>query len=457
MLAIWGWKTGKGLESFFVASRRAGPILAGLAGSAAGLSAFVFVGGPGLFATVGIASLWLIASAPLTGTLQCLAVGEPILRHIRSRPALTIPGLIAARWGEGWPRGISASILLLGSLATLAVQIKALAILGNTLLPFPGWALAAGVITLTLAYAATGGMQPGLPIEALQGLIMSIIALLLSAIALTRAGGLASATTILVELRPELLDPMASGHGGAYLSLFLLFAVGTCAQPHYLQKFLMLKDRQSLRLLPAVSTAALLTILSIWVGFGLAGGALAARGALHFANADALAPALLRYLENPALLIAALIAILAAVMSTSATLLNLVAAAFSIDFPAAFGRGTASVNLTQARLATLLAAAVAGSLALASGKGVIRLGILGWGLLTAGFLPVMVLGMRRSEISRRAAIAALLGGPTVYFLLEICQSRGFLLKSEPGLSGAAIGFILLTLWKPPGPEEKAEE
>lgn len=325
--------------------------------------------------------------------------------------------------------------------------MKALAVLGNTLLPVPGWSLAAAVIAVTLAYTATGGMRPGLPIEAIQGLMMGGIALVLSLVAIKGAGGIVVSTSILADFKPELLDPMASGAGGHFLQLFLLFAVGTCAQPHYLQKFLMLRDRRSLRLLPAVSTAALLSILSIWAGFGLAGASLSARGALVFEKADALAPVLLEYLGGSILLPAALIAILAAVMSTSATLLNMLAAAFSIDFPAALGRDSSAQSVKNARLATLLAAGIAGALTLASGKGVIVLGILGWGMLTAGFLPIMVLGMRRTEIGRPAALAALIAGPAVYFSLEIFHILGLFQNFESGLSGAAVGFIVLSTWK----------
>jgi len=363
---------------------------------------------------------------------------------------LTIPGLIAGRWGEGWPRGISAAILVVGSLATLAVQIKALAVIGHGFLPLPGWSFAAGILVLTLAYTATGGMRPGLHIEAGQGVIMGLTALGLSAAALGRAGFWSGGAN-LGELRAGLLDPMASGKGGHFLGLFLLFAVGTCAQPHYLQKFLMLKNRSSLRFLPVVSTVALLSILSIWAGFGLAGAVLAAGGRIHFSSPDALAPALLEFLGFPLLPIA-LLAVLAAVMSTSATLLNLVAAAFSVDFPEALslpGTGSEEGRLRNARKATLLAAMISALLALASGRSVIMLGIFGWGFFTAAFLPVMVLGLRSAAIGRRAAIAALVSGPLVQLGLEILHSRGLLLRWEPGLSGAAIGMLVLSLWKEP--------
>ena len=77
--AFWGWSRTRSPRAFFAASRTVGPLLAGVGGTAAGLSAFVFVGGPGYFAAVGAASLWVVFSAPLTGALQCWVVGERVV------------------------------------------------------------------------------------------------------------------------------------------------------------------------------------------------------------------------------------------------------------------------------------------------------------------------------------------------------------------------------------------
>ena len=132
--AFWGWRHTKSTQAFFTASRTVGPVLAGIGGTAAGLSAFVFVGGPGYFAAVGAASLWIIFSAPLTGALQCWAVGERVVSLVKRHNCLTVPDLVAARFGEGWPRGLTALAVAVGAVATLAVQVKGAAIAGEVLL-----------------------------------------------------------------------------------------------------------------------------------------------------------------------------------------------------------------------------------------------------------------------------------------------------------------------------------
>lgn len=225
------------------------------------------------------------------------------------------------------------------------------------------------------------------------------------------------------------------------LGWFLLFGLGTCAQPHYLQKFLLLRNRRALRWMPAVMTGALISILTVWVGLGLGGAALVAGGGIRLTSPDALAPTLIRSF-GPWLVAAAVTGVIAAVMSTAATLLNMIAAVVVQDLPAALGRRRPR-TLAPARWATIAAAALALVTALASHRTVALLGVLGWGTFTAAFLPTMVLGLNWEGCTRRGAIAALAAGPAVQLALELARARGMAGTWEPGLSGAAVGTLLL--------------
>ncbi len=451
-LAAWGWRQAGSAAAYFAASRRAGPLLAGLGGTAAGLSAFVFVGGPGLFAALGAASVWIIFSAPITGALQCWAVGEPIMAMARRHRCLTVPGLLAARFGEGWPRGLAAAAVAAGGVATLTVQIKGSAVIGEILLGVPGWQVAAVAVLATVAYTAAGGMGAGLFAEAIQGVIMAGAAVGLAVMALVRAGGPVAALATITQQRPELLDPWTVGPVTA-IGWFLLFALGTCAQPHYLHKFLMLRDQASLRWLPAVMTAALLAVLTVWLGVGVGGTALWLQGDLDLAAPDQLAPALLG--SGPAWLgVLGAIAVVAAVMSTAASLLNLVAAAVVRDLPRALGLPIPQ-GLTAARLATVAAAATAGLLGLNTQQPVALLGILGWGMFTAALLPAVLLGLNWQGAARRGAIASLLLGPAVQLSLELARLAGYGIGAwEPGLTGAAAGVLVLVLLSRRVPEQR---
>jgi Na+/proline symporter len=450
-LALWGWRRGGGALAYFAAARTAGPVAVGLAGTAAGLSAFVFIGGPGLFASIGVASLWLVLSAPLTGALQCWVVGEPIVELTRRHGCLTVPDLVAARFGEGWPRGLVALMVTAGGVATLAVQVKGVAVAGEVLLGVPGWAVAGLAVLAVALYTAAGGMRTGLPSEVAQGVLMATAAVGLAWAALARAGGPARAVAALAEHRPALLDAFGTVGPTVALGWLLLFGLGTCAQPHYLQKFLLLRSARSLRWLPAVMTGALIAVLTVWLGVGLGGTALWLEGRLAIGTPDQLAPAFLVAEAGPGLMTVAVVAVLAAIMSTAASLLNLVAAALTRDLPQALG-ARAPEGLWPARAATVGVAAAAAGLALGSARPVALLGVLGWGMLTAALLPVMVLGLGWSGASRRGAILALVTGPAVQLGLELGRmatragSGTTLLPAwEPGLTGAAVGVLVLVL------------
>jgi Na+/proline symporter len=427
-------------------------VVAGLAGTAAGLSAFVFVGGPSYFATAGAASLWIILSAPLTGALQCWAVGEPIVELVRRHRCLTIPELLAARYGGGWPQGLAALAIAAGATATLAVQVKGAAVLGSLLFDTPGWLVALAALVATVSYTAAGGMRAGLPAEAAQGAIMAVAALAIAAAALAHAGGPRAAVATIAAQRPELLDPWGPGGGTAAIGLFLLFGLGTCAQPHYLQKFLLLRDRAALRWLPLVMTVSLLAILTVWLGVGIGGTALWLGGSIELGTPDDLTPAVLSALRSPTLLLLTMVAVVAAIMSTAASLLNIAAAAITRDLPAALGRAPSS-GVGTARLATV---AVGGGrhLAAVTARPIVLLGVLGWGL-TAALLPVMVVGLNWSGSTRRGAVAALAIGPAAT-PLEAGRMAGSVGPSwEPGLTGAALGTAALVLLSVGGREASA--
>ncbi len=439
-VAWWGARRVRDATDYFAAGGQAGAWLVGVAGTAAAVSAFAFVGGPGLFAVVGVGSLWITFSAPLTGALQCWAVGEPAVEAARRHGVLTPQELIGARFGHA-ARGIGGALIVIGCVANLAVQARAAAVLGENFLKVPG-ALAAGVALLaTTAYTALGGMRSGLLADAVQGATMAVLALLLAGAALAAAGGPAAALETVRHTSPALLGSFGAVPASRALAWFLLFCVGTCAQPHYIQKFFFLRSREQLRKLPAVLTLALAVTLSVWLAVGLAGSALTARGAVTLARPDDLAPRTMALL-GPWAELAAGVVVLAALMSTAASFLNLGAAAVTRDLPSALGKPVR--GLTAARVTTVVLALAAAGLGAASGRTVALLAIMGWGFFTAAFLPVFTVGLAWKGAGPRGAAFGMLAGAATDIALE-CVRAHLPAGLEPGLAGAAVGMLVLVM------------
>jgi Na+/proline symporter len=212
-----------------------------------------------------------------------------------------------------------------------------------------------------------------------------------------------------------------------------------------------LRSERELRALPAVLTGALAAMLAVWLGVGLAGTALVAQGRLGVTRPDELTPAVMRLLGPWAMVIAG-VAVLAALMSTTASFLNLAAAAVTRDLPAAVGRRPAGV--AAARIATVVVAVAAVALGIGSGRTVALLGLAGWGFFTAALLPAFVLGLAWPRATGRGVTAAIVTGGLIDLALE-----AFPLELppglEPGLAGAAVGIIVLVLvsvaFPDPGP------
>lgn len=439
-LALWGARRAGTAGEYFAAGHRAGPWLAGLAGTAAAVSGFTFVGGPGLFAVAGAGSLWIILSAPITGALQCWVLGERLVSDDRDRP-LTIPELLGRRLGSRPLVAVTSIVVLVGCVASLAVQVRAAAVLGASFLGLQGWVAATLVMAATTAYTAAGGMRAGLLADATQGAAMAAFGVLLATAAVHLAGGPVTAVRTLATARPELLGSFGSFPPGRAASLYLLFALGTLAQPHYIQKFLFLRRRADLRLLPAVLTGALTAMLAVWLGVGLGGAALVAQARITISQPDELAPAVMTALGPWAVLLAAT-AVLAAMMSTSASFLNLAAAALVRDLPRAVGHEPRGVG--AARLATVGVGVAATMAGVTSERAVAMLGVAGWGFFTAALLPAMTLGLAWPGARPRAVAAAMATGALADLALEV--SRASLPAAlEPGLAGAALGTLVLVL------------
>jgi Na+/proline symporter len=122
--------------------------------------------------------------------------------------------------------------------------------------------------------------------------------------------------------------------------------------------------------------------------------------------------------------------VIAAIMSTVNSFLNLAAAALTRDIPR---RLTASdaVLLRRGRVATVLVALLALALALGTTTLVALLGVFGWGLFASSLVPALALGLLWEGATRAGAIASMtvatlgtLGLETAVYLHRVTLPAG---------------------------------
>jgi Na+/proline symporter len=462
-IGLWAWRRTRNERDFFIAGQRAGLWAIGLATMAASFSSFVFLGGPGLMVRAGLGALFIILPVGFTAGLLCRVVGGR-LRQLSGAGVLTIPGALDARFPGGMVRGLSAIAILLGSVAYLGLQLQGMAIVLRSVLgvSHPDLALGIGLIVV-VGYSITGGMVAGLYTDVLQGVLMAIAAVVVFARAMHVGGGWGAITSALAASGDgSFLEPTGTLPAMTVLGFFLVFGVGVLGQPHLLHKFYMIRDPQQLRYLPLVFGGSQIVCLLLWLGIGLTVPALVAQGRLDpLTNPDLATPVfLIEYMPGvvAGLLVAA---ILAAVMSTADSFLNIGAAALVRDLPRAFNRPLAN-ELRWARWAVPGIALVALLFSRVYADLIALVGTFAFGAFAAALAPALALGLWWRRVTSTAAAASIVTGLTVCVVLEfLVKQTWFEGLPRPTLSPGALpsavalaaSFVVLFVvtWAGPDP------
>jgi sodium/proline symporter/sodium/pantothenate symporter len=141
------------------------------------------------------------------------------------------------------------------------------------------------------------------------------------------------------------------------------------------------------------------------------------------AEPDLAAPAFLLQQAPPALAGVALAGVLAAIMSTADSFLNIAAAALVRDLPRAFGRRPAE-GLRALRLAVGALALASGTLAAGYGDLIALLGTFAFGTFAAALAPALAVGLNWERVTAAAATASIVTGTVTAVGLELLARGG---------------------------------
>ena len=464
-IGIWALRRTRSARDFFIAGQSIGLLVTGLATMSAAFSGFVFIGGPGLVYRMGVASLFICVPVSFTAGLLCWVVAKRLRLLAESRPVYTVPDALLARYRSRGVSGLAAVAVLLGTVAYLGAQLQALgvvieAVFGTREL-LGEWSLPVAVgigLVVIVAYAVAGGMMAGVYTDLLQGLLMVGAAGGVFYYALRSGGGLEAIARDVAaspEFGPAFLDPLGNVSIFTAVGFFFLFSVGVLGQPHMLHKFYMLRRVAQLKWLPAVVGGGQAVCVLIWLGVGLAVPALVATGRLAALEApDHASPIFL--LEFVPELLAGLVfaGILAAIMSTADSFVNVAAAALVRDLPRALDRRVPD-QLLWGRVAVVGVAVAAALFSLLYGDLIALLGTFAFATFAAALAPAGAVGLNWKRVTAEAAAASIATGLVVNLGLELLARQSVF----PGLPGSplpegvlpgvvalAASFLVLFVW-----------
>jgi len=464
LLAIGAWaaRRTRSAGDFFIAGQRLGLVVTALATME--FSGFVFLGGAGLTYRIGVASMWIIAPVAFTSALLCWTVGKRLRLLAEARQIYTVPEALAARYRSRLVQGLAAVAVAVGAVGYLAAQVLALGVLVETVFatrPVLGeWspivAMAAGLVIVVL-YGVAGGMVAGAYTDVFQGAVMMAAAAAVFVQALKVTGGLGEMTRTIAAsdaFGPRFLDPLGGVPALTAYGFFFVFGVGVLGQPHMLHKFLMLGDPAKLRWFPATLAVSQVVCLLLWFGVGLAVPALVAAGRLEpLANPDDAAPRFLLGFAPEALAGLVLTGVLAAIMSTTSSLINIAAAAVVRDLPRALGRRVQN-ELRGGRMAVVGLAVLAALLAWSYGDLIALLGTFAFGTFAAALAPALAVGLNWRRVTASAAAASIAVGLVANLGLELASRRAALggwlaagaLPSAVALAASFLTLMGVTWW-----------
>jgi Na+/proline symporter len=184
----------------------------------------------------------------------------------------------------------------------------------------------------------------------------------------------------------------------------------------------------------------------LWIGIGLAVPALVAQGRMEaLAEADSAAPAfLLRF--TPGVIAGGVVAgVLAAIMSTADSFVNIGSAALVRDLPRAVGRPVRN-ELFWGRAAVLLLAAVAALFAYSYGDLIALLGTFAFGTFAAALVPALAVGLNWDRVTPAAAGSSIATGLLLNLGLEFLDKQTWFAglprpPLAPGVLPAAVSLV----------------
>ncbi|MDG2129756.1 MAG: hypothetical protein P8K08_17275 [Fuerstiella sp.] len=427
-VGIWAMRRTKNSHDFFMAGRHLGVIVAGVAVFSSTMSGWGFVGGPGLVYKMGTSSFWMIVCTSMAMTITFYLLGKRLRLLAELRDPVSLPDAVYARYGCRSTSLLTAVAILLGVMGYLATQILAMATVLQSILANVTWVgplslgLCVAISSAVLVfYCVTGGIIASVYTDLVQGIIMVIAAILILATAVFAVdGGLAGMSrTILID-DPEAMSPWGTLGMIGCLSWYLIFVLGACGQPHVITKLMMTRRVEDARHMLPVSVVGYGISALLWIGIGLAMRALVLQG-IHpeLVNADDAASEFLQTYAHPLLSGVVFAGLLAAIMSTADSFLNIGAAAVVHDIPRAVRGHSLRNELLWARTATVVIAAVAAVFALSSGDLVALLGAFGWSTFAAAIVPTVAIGFNWKRATPLACNIAIVSGLLINFGLKL--------------------------------------
>ena len=452
VLAWWSRKESQTMSGYFIAGKSLPPWVVAFSTNATGESGWLLLGLTGMGYAVGVHAYWVVAGEVSGIAAAWLLMSRRLKRLADENDSITVPDVLAARFGDKNDvlRVISTLIILSMVVTYIAAQMVATgkAFSGFTDMSYVGGVLFGG--TIIIIYTLIGGYKAVAWTDLIQGVLMLTGLIAVPLVAVTAAGGWDTMWTTLVAEDPSLLSPW--GPDGASVKTiiavasFLAIGVGFIGVPQLMVRFMSARSEQSL--VPAMIISIIVICLFDLgaVTAGLAGRALFP----GLEDPEGIFPMLATELFSPVYAGILMVVVLAAIMSTADSLIIMASSAVVRDYLQKI-RGSVKTDAQLARIGkivTLVIGAVGVIFALNGSPLIFWFVIFSWSGLGAAFGPPMLCALWYPRTTLRGAIIGMVGGflTTIFWVLVMKPLTYDLLEIIPGF---IVGMTLILLFRKP--------
>lgn len=428
MLAVGAWANTKMKSSkdFLVAGQSLGFFVMAIASFSSIQSGWGMVGSTGTTSAWGVGAVVSVAVVPLGFALAWFLLGGRLRRISQKHEVYSIPDIVRVRYDSRAAHIWMSIAMILGAIGYMTAQIVAAGVITSLLLgiPFMTATWIGGLIVA--AYTIAGGMLAAVWTDLIQGLAMIGMSIAIFFIALSTSGGW---TNMLDTLAGESVKFVAlEGVQPAVwiVANAILLCFGIIAQPQLIHKFLMLRSAKELKWGATVAGIgyATTTLFSLGVGLAMRSAIIEGR-ATEPDVLDDTANSFLSQFTSPVIAGLALVALLAAIMSSASSFITIGASALTRDLVGALRGGSLRRELTWNRLASLGVVVASIVIGLYLDQIIYLLGAIGWAAFAAAIFGPVVIGVYWRRGTGIAALVSVIVGLALNIVLTILTSQGF--------------------------------
>ncbi len=240
-----------GEQSYRFADSNIGSVLGVLTFSATLFSTFTLLGLPDFFRNHGVGAWIFFGVTDMAMAFLALWVGLKVRHKISVQEFESVSEMLAKTYHADWVRFIYWGGIFVFLLPYVAMQIKGVSGFLSVAFPLdiPNWSWSLFILLAILIYSHLGGLRAIIYNDAIQGIILLTITLLIAAICLDQMGGWTSMFEQIEEQNPKLLSipgPTGLLNTQFLLASFLTIVLMPISQPQLFARFTVMRDERSM-------------------------------------------------------------------------------------------------------------------------------------------------------------------------------------------------------------------